>query len=80
MRKLACLFTLTLCGCASVGENVTVTSIYQPPVFGGLIGEVQRVEDKSKGVVIYYRVEKFGAVHLGTFMEPGSKLVPVAGK
>lgn len=74
-KYLAAVAGIALCGCASVAPGVTATTLYRAPAMGCGIGDVIRLEDED--AVYTFRVEKFGATPLGTFLKPGSKLVLV---
>jgi len=74
MKKLIFLFAgLALVGCTSVGNGITVKTLYAPGVIGDRIGEVIRVEDED--TVFVYRVgAQGGTILLGTFLKEGSGL------
>lgn len=75
MRRLLCLAALfPLCGCVYTGENVEVNRIYRPAFLSNAVGDIVRVEDKEKGVVLYIHIVGTGKAEMQAFTVEGSRL------
>lgn len=75
MRKiLAVLCLVSLAGCASSPDGIETRTIYRPPFFGNMIGDILRVEDKDKGVVLYLHIDAAGATQVQAFTTEKSTL------
>lgn len=74
MKKLICLAILPLVGCAYTAPGIERTTIYSAPALGDRVGDIIRIEDKEKGVVLYVKINGVGAATVQAFTVEGSKL------
>lgn len=77
MRKLilsaAAVVVFLISGCAQVSLDVTMETIYSPPLLGDRIGDVVKVVDHKTGATVFYRIDRHGTTVLASFVDESEK-------